>query len=89
MAKLTRRGFIKQTSVGAASLGVLAAVPSVALASHGHHGAEMALTKAELAEPMVAHVRNAATGEIAILVGTREIIIHDRAIVARLVKATR
>jgi len=40
-------------------------------------------------EPLLAHVRNRATGEIALLVGTREVVIHDRELVMRLVKAAQ
>jgi hypothetical protein len=38
---------------------------------------------------MVAHVRNANTGEVALMVGTREIIYRDPGLVARLVGAAR
>ena len=89
MAKLTRSGFIKKTSAGAATIGALAAAPSLTAA----HAASEALapdhTSAALREPMLAHVRNAASGEIAILVGTREVIVHDRELVKRLAKAAR
>jgi hypothetical protein len=37
----------------------------------------------------VLHVRNLSTGEVAILVGTREIVYHDPELIKRLVKATR
>lgn len=88
MAKLTRSGFIKKTSAGAATIGALAAAPSLTAA----HAASEALAPdhtAALREPMLAHVRNAASGEIAILVGTREVIVHDRELVKRLAKAAR
>jgi hypothetical protein len=38
---------------------------------------------------MIAHVSNIATGEVALLVGAREIIFHDPEFVARLMKAAR
>ena len=84
MAKLTRRGFIKKTSIGAATLGALGAVPGLAeveAAPQPHAAGQH--------EPLLAHVRNRATGEIALLVGTREVVIHDRELVMRLVKAAR
>lgn len=89
MAEVTRRGFIKKTSAGAAALGAMAAVPglTVAHAAAGVQGS--GLTAAELREPLVAHVRNVATGEIAVLVGEREIIIQDRELAARLARAAR
>jgi hypothetical protein len=38
---------------------------------------------------MIAHVSNIATGEVALLVGAREIIFHDPEFVAPLMKAAR
>ena len=40
-------------------------------------------------EPLLAHVRDRASGEIVLLVGTREVVIHDRELVLRLVKAAQ
>jgi hypothetical protein len=90
MSKLTRRGFIN-TSVGAAA----------GLAAAGALGAAPALAGAivkpnrntPLAEgagqPMVAYVRNASKGEIALMVGEREVSYHDSEVVARLIKAAQ
>jgi hypothetical protein len=38
---------------------------------------------------LVAHVKNARTGEISLFIGHREITIRDRKIAAQLVRATR
>jgi hypothetical protein len=38
---------------------------------------------------VVAHVRNASTGEVSIMVGERELAYTDRALVARLLKGAR
>jgi hypothetical protein len=88
MAQLTRHTFIKKTSAGAATLGAAAAVPGLASA-HTIPGAHPATAAARLQGPLVAHVRNAATGEVALLVGTREIIVHDHDLVKRLIKAAQ
>ena len=88
MAKLTRRGFIKKTSVGAATLGALVAVPGLAEVDATPE-AHAAGRPAGPHEPLLAHVRNRASGEIALLVGTREVVIHDRELVMRLVKAAQ
>jgi len=40
-------------------------------------------------EDLVAHVKNARTGEISLFIGTKEVTIHDRKVAARLVRATR
>lgn len=90
MATLTRRGFIKQSSLGAAALGALVAAPGLDISSAGTAGAEVAATglpAAEVTGPLVAHVRDIASGEISVLVDTREFIVRDPALVARLVRA--
>ena len=89
MAKLTRRGFIRKTSVGAATLGALVAVPRLAEVDAAPQPHAAGGPTAGHHEPLLAHVRNRASGEIALLVGTREVVIHDRELVMRLVKATQ
>ncbi len=90
MSKLTRRGFI-HTSVGAATglaaAGALGAAPKLAGAlvrpdrsTPLAHGAP---------QPMVAYVRDASRGEIALMVGDREVSYHDSEMVARLIKAAQ
>jgi hypothetical protein len=86
MAKLTRRGFIKQTSVSVATIGVLAAAPLVAIPDATDFAAEET-SVAELSGPLVAHVRDLATGEISLMSGTQEIIYRDPELVMRLIRA--
>jgi hypothetical protein len=40
-------------------------------------------------EVLVAHVKNARTGEISLFIGHREVKIRDRKVAARLIRATR
>jgi hypothetical protein len=90
VSKLTRRAFI-HTSVGAASglaaAGALGAAPHLAGAivrpSRGTPLAEGA------PQPMVAYVRDASRGEIALMVGDREVSYHDSEVVGRLIKAAQ
>lgn len=90
MTKLTRRGFLGKTSAGAATIGALLALPGLAEASPSpSRRTDFHLTQEELAGPVVVHVRDLATGELAILVGTREVLIHDREFVTRLGEAAR
>ena len=92
MAKLTRRGFFRQTSASMATLGVLAAVPALSAATDAPEVTEAAqadlaeLSPALLSEPVVAHVRDLATGEVSLLVGTQEIIYRDPDLVMRLLR---
>jgi hypothetical protein len=91
MAKLTRRGFIKQTSVSVAAIGVLAAAPLVAVSDAPDLVATDVVAEetsvAELAGPVIAHVRDLATGEISLMTGTQEIIYRDPELVMRLMRA--
>jgi hypothetical protein len=50
---------------------------------------EADLSAATLRGPLVAHVRDAASGEISLLVGTREIKLHNPELVRQFVKAAR
>lgn len=89
MAKVTRRAFLSTTvgaAGGVAAMGLIAgpgtlveAAQNVADASDG----------AVAGEPMTAYVRDASTGEIAVMVGHREVITKDPQLVRRLQRATR
>lgn len=85
MVRLTRRRLLGQASLGAAALGVLSAIPpstgALPLSS------EAVAETAALAAPIVAYVRDPASGEIGILVGNREVVRRDRELVARLLTA--
>ena len=89
MVKLTRRGFLGKSTIGAATIGALLTAPGLAEITQASTGLGHKLTREELEGPIVAHVRNLSTGEIAIMVGTREIVYHDPQFVKRLAKAVR
>ena len=84
MAKLTRRVLLKRTSLSAATIGALMAAPGL--------GAAAALAEGDSAAEasrghLVAYVHDTSKGELALLVGTREIIVRDRELVKRLARA--
>ena len=89
MAKVTRRTFLSTTvgaAGGVAAMGLIAgpgtlveAAQNVAEASDGPMSSE----------PMTAYVRDAATGEISVMVGHREIVTKDPQLIRRLQRATR
>jgi hypothetical protein len=99
MPGISRRTLLKQTSAGAAALGALFAAPRVigsephAVASSPAAGGSAAVAAAAgtslrgSSEPVVAYIRDSASGEIAIFSGTREIVLHDAALVSRLLQA--
>lgn len=92
MAKLTRRGFIGQTTASVATIGILATVPTLAATPEmtdtlASDTAAAELSTTSLAEPLVAHVSDLASGEVTIMVGAREVILRDTDLVMRLLKA--
>ena len=87
MTNLTRRGFFKQTSASVASLGILAAVPSLEAVAEAPEVPTVELPTTTLAGPLVAHVSDVATGEVSVMFGTREVIYRDPEFVMRLLKA--
>jgi anaerobic selenocysteine-containing dehydrogenase len=88
MTDLNRRSFLKQTSLGAATLGLLSSLPALA-AIPDSQATKPEVPAAAVSGPMIAHVSEAATGKVALLVGTREIIFRDPELVACLMKAAR
>jgi hypothetical protein len=89
MAKVTRRTFLSTTvgaAGGVAAMGLIAgpstlveAAQNVAAASDGPMASE----------PMTAYVRDAATGEISVMVGHREVVTKDPQLIRRLQRAAR
>ena len=85
MSKLTRRSFLQNTPVTAATLSVLPAMPALAAPRHPPEGA--AHRSAPGSGSMVIHVNDVATGEMTLLVGAREIVLRDPRLVARFIEA--
>jgi hypothetical protein len=89
MASLSRQNFIKKATVSAAAAGALATVPGFSLATEPAFASESDTRMSVHAGPVLAHIRNVATGEIAVLFGTREVVIHDVEVVNRLLRAAQ
>jgi hypothetical protein len=88
VTKLTRRSFLQQTPISAATLSLLPAIPALVAM---RHAPETAAAQSSATSPgsMVVHVNNVATGEMTLLVGTRAIVLRDPRIVASFLNATR
>jgi hypothetical protein len=97
MESVSRRSFFKQAGAVAA---VAVVAGGTAMAPVGLAGAAVksaSLKESELTaiedlkagEDLIAHVKNARTGEISLFIGHREVTFHDRKVAARLVRATR
>lgn len=87
MEPVTRRKFLVTGSVGAAGAAT-AFGTGWALSS----GGESALSEDEIDEidgPLVAQVTDPAKGELELLVGEREVVVTDKALVAKLLRATK
>jgi hypothetical protein len=91
MKGLTRRTFLTRSSLGVAFAGALAVVPFMAAAvkQQTTTARGMARTAMPVSGPLVAHVRDLASGEIAFLVGSERFVIRDRELAARLHSAAR
>ena len=81
MPDSTRRSFLIATGAGAAAVGVAGALPgpAEAQAQNQHLPAQ--------AQPLVAHVADPRSGTLSLLVGEREVTVHDPDLVARLARA--
>jgi hypothetical protein len=89
MKDLTRRRFLTHTTIGVAFAAALALVPGVAAAlKMPARTSKVGLGK-KAEGPVIAHVRDLATGEIAFLVGTERFIIRDRELAVRMHSAAR
>jgi hypothetical protein len=97
MGEVSRRRFLKQTSVGVGvTLAAVASLPNAAAAPSAAPGRQntlpvepivsTSLAGMSLLAPMVVHVRDVATAEIAVLVGDQEFIYRDPALVTRLIQ---
>ena len=86
---VSRRAFISRGSLGLALAGAMAALPGMGaiLRSPRLPVPEGAIQTA--GQPLVAHVRNAATGEISFMVGTQKVVVRDTDLAARLFHAVR
>jgi hypothetical protein len=101
MSKLSRRLFLKSSSAAVVTAGAIAALPGVpaligavdSQAPADAGAAEAAVTDLEgsapMSEPLIAHVKDLATGEISLLSGTREITVLDPRLAASLIRALR
>jgi hypothetical protein len=77
MNELTRRRFLTHTSIGAAVAGAVAIVPGLTTAFKLTGPTATLHPETGVAEPLVAHLRDLASGEITLLVGTTEVEIRN------------
>jgi hypothetical protein len=90
MEPINRRRFLVQGGAAVAAAGVASAVPiSAANAlNKGRHRHTAVPADATLDEPVVAHLRNLHTGEVALFKGHTEVTVKDKHLAALLFHAT-
>lgn len=81
MSETSRRRFIGVAGAGAAAVGATAVLPRTPFQDDTAPGLTGPM------ESLVAHVSDPAAGIVTLMVGEREVVVHDRDLVARLVAA--
>jgi hypothetical protein len=81
MNDTSRRRFLGVAGAGAAVAGAAAAIPGAAFAGETPRRAGSAT------ESVVAYVGDARGSELTLLIGEREVVVHDRDLVHRLLNA--
>jgi hypothetical protein len=94
--RVSRRAMLQAGTAGVVAVGAIGALPGVFA---GTAGSAFAATTGSThrdgidapagEEPIVAHVKDASTGEVSLFVGEREITYEDRALVQHLIRATQ
>ncbi|QMU69378.1 twin-arginine translocation signal domain-containing protein [Streptacidiphilus sp. P02-A3a] len=89
MSENSRRSFIRHATLGTAALGATVLVPA-ALGQEASARTRTAATQGAVQQgamhhgPLMAYVKNANTGEIAVMVGEREVLHRDPQLAAQL-----
>jgi hypothetical protein len=96
--QLNRRAFLVRGGVVAATAGFVASGPGSALFgafeadAPAVDGTAAPATEAEvanMADPVIAHVKDLSTGEISIYSGSQEVVLHNPGLAAQLFRASR
>jgi hypothetical protein len=87
MSRVSRRAFLSTAGAvtGAAALGAAVAGPKLAATAADLTARSSPASMPD--GPVVAVVRNPAAGDLSLVVGDREVAVHDAALVRRLVDA--
>ena len=91
-----RRAVLRAGVMSAAAAGAVAAFPGAlaGLVTAGPEASAAApelegMAGEELSAPIVAHITDAASGQVSLYVGEREVVYRDAQLVQRLLRATR
>jgi hypothetical protein len=91
MADVSRRGFLTQVSIAtgvgvAGGFGLHKLLAPTGDTQPPQMQAPLEASEVTLAGPMLVHIRDVATGEVAVMVGTQELVYQDAALVSHLVR---
>ena len=91
MAHFSRRQFLAKSSIAAAGAAAIVGAPQLSAAAPAGSKPDAApsLASAPAKEPVVAYVREGSRDEVRIMVGSRQIVHKDPALVRRLLAAAR
>ena len=99
MTEISRRSFLIKGSTGAAALGALTVLPAMEAtagaaqhkpaSAHQSGPAMTSMAEKTSSDALVVHIPNPRSGEVHYLIGTKEIIHKDKALVARLLRDVR
>jgi hypothetical protein len=81
MSETSRRKFLAAAGVGTAAGTIALATAGVASAAEAHR------TPGSASEPVLAVVPDHRSSELRLLVGEREVVVHDRDLVTRILNA--
>ncbi len=84
--KMSRRSFLKKSAVGAAGVAAVAAAPTILQMTENVVGA---LPAGDPSAPLMAYVKDASTGTVVVMWGTKEFVAKDSALVSRLATYTK
>ena len=84
MSDATRRGFLVFAGAGTVAAAGAIAAPQIFGEQAADAASQLAVADLATAESFVVHVKDVHKGEMAIMVGEREVLITDRDLAARL-----
>jgi len=81
---VSRRAFLSRGSLGVALAGAAAVLPGLSAVLKVPAPSFAVPAVPTTAEPLVAHVRDLASGEVSLMVGTEHVVLRDANLAARL-----
>src|SRR2546427_11052779 len=85
-SKMARRSFLQKTAVGAAAVGAMTAAPTILKMTEN---VQASPPPGDMNAPVMAYVKDAATGTVVVMWGTQEIVTRDPGLVIRLTNYAR